>query len=218
MKIKLDENLPARLAGILSNLGHDVHTVPQENLSGKSDLEIWDAAQQDTRFLITQDLDFSDTRRFIPGSHFGILLVRLRSPDRQSLIARVADVFQQGDRPLGRLLRRGHGPQGEGCAKTSLNVRGNENYHSSTYKEKSPPKRSLDGAPRLFGGVLAGHGSTQPRSIPWPKGRVSVLAIQLERPESNAILLSCSAGVRPRSSGYPRWVRRRCGRCAHLRR
>jgi hypothetical protein len=45
--------------------------------------------------LITQDLDFSDIRRFIPGTHFGVLLVRLRSPDRQSLIARVADVFRQ---------------------------------------------------------------------------------------------------------------------------
>ncbi|MGB9203284.1 MAG: DUF5615 family PIN-like protein [Terriglobales bacterium] len=95
MRIKLDENLPARLAGILSDLGHDVDTVPQESLSGKSDLEIWDAAQQDTRFLITQDLDFSDTRRFIPGTHFGVLLVRLRTPDRESLIARVADVFRQ---------------------------------------------------------------------------------------------------------------------------
>jgi predicted nuclease of predicted toxin-antitoxin system len=95
MRIKLDENLPVRLAGILSDLGHDVHTVPQENLSGKSDLEIWDAAQQDQRFLITQDLDFSNTRRFIPGTHFGVLLVRLHSPDRQSLIARITDLFRQ---------------------------------------------------------------------------------------------------------------------------
>lgn len=28
MNIKLDENLPARLAGVLSAHGHDVHTVP----------------------------------------------------------------------------------------------------------------------------------------------------------------------------------------------
>jgi predicted nuclease of predicted toxin-antitoxin system len=94
MRIKLDENLPVQLAAILAKLGHDVHTVPQEKLSGKTDLEIWQAAQQDARFLITQDLDFSDTRRFIPGTHSGILLIRLRSPDRQSLIARVADVFR----------------------------------------------------------------------------------------------------------------------------
>jgi predicted nuclease of predicted toxin-antitoxin system len=97
MKIKLDENLPVHLAVILTNLGHDVHTVGEENLSGKSDHEVWEAAQQDGRFLITQDLDFSDVRRFAPGTHRGILLVRLHSPDRQSLILRVAEVFRQED-------------------------------------------------------------------------------------------------------------------------
>jgi len=97
MRIKLDENLPVRLAAILTNLRHDVHTVAEENLSGRSDREVWQAAQQEMRFLITQDLDFSDVRRFAPGTHFGILLVRLHSPDRQTLSLRVAEVFQQED-------------------------------------------------------------------------------------------------------------------------
>jgi predicted nuclease of predicted toxin-antitoxin system len=95
MRIKLDENLPVHLAAILTNLRHDVHTIAEENLSGKSDREIWESAQQDERFLITQDLDFSDLRRFAPGTHCGILLVRLHSPDRESLIRRVLDVFQR---------------------------------------------------------------------------------------------------------------------------
>jgi len=30
MKIKLDENLPASLIGILVQLGHDIDTIPQE--------------------------------------------------------------------------------------------------------------------------------------------------------------------------------------------
>jgi predicted nuclease of predicted toxin-antitoxin system len=94
MKIKLDENLPASLTVILASLHHDVHTVAEENLSGGSDRDVWEAAQRDARFLITQDLDFSDLRRFAPGTHCSILLVRLRSPDRQSLIRRVRDVFQ----------------------------------------------------------------------------------------------------------------------------
>jgi predicted nuclease of predicted toxin-antitoxin system len=88
MKIKLDENLPVHLR-------HDVHTIAEENLSGKSDREVWEAAQQDERFLITQDLDFSDLRRFAPGTHSGILLVRLHSPDRESLIRRISEVFRQ---------------------------------------------------------------------------------------------------------------------------
>ena len=72
MKIKLDENLPARLAGILSVHGHDVHTVPGENLTGRPDADIWRAANEEGRFLITQDLDFSDARRFAPGTHAGL--------------------------------------------------------------------------------------------------------------------------------------------------
>jgi predicted nuclease of predicted toxin-antitoxin system len=94
MKIKLDENLPVSLVATLSSLHHDVHTVAEENLSGRSDRDVWEAAQRDARFLITQDLDFSDLRRFTPGTHSGILLVRLRSPDRQSLSQRVREIFQ----------------------------------------------------------------------------------------------------------------------------
>lgn len=95
MKIKLDENLPLRLATLLKNLGHDVHTLHDELLLGRADAEIWEATQVESRFLITQDLDFSDLRRFAPGSHNGILLVRLRSPNRGDLIARVSELFQR---------------------------------------------------------------------------------------------------------------------------
>lgn len=97
MRIKLDENLPASLTAVLTSLHHEVHTVSEENLSGRSDREVWDAAQREQRFLITQDLDFSDLRRFVPGTHCGMLLVRLRSPDRQSLSRRVREVFEQED-------------------------------------------------------------------------------------------------------------------------
>lgn len=59
------------------------------------DSEIWEATRKESRFLITQDLDFSDLRQFAPGSHHGILLVRLRSPNRRDLIERVAELFQK---------------------------------------------------------------------------------------------------------------------------
>ncbi len=97
MKIKLDENLPGSLTIPLGSLGHDVHTTQEAALAGRSDREVWGAAQKESRFLITQDLDFSDLRLFSPGSHHGIPLVRLRSPDRKSLRARVAELFQTED-------------------------------------------------------------------------------------------------------------------------
>lgn len=97
MKIKLDENLPLRLAVRLSQRGHDVHTAHDEELAGKPDSTIWQAASSEGRLLITQDLDFSDTRRFQPGTHPGLLLVRLREPGADALVAVVDAVAAQLD-------------------------------------------------------------------------------------------------------------------------
>jgi predicted nuclease of predicted toxin-antitoxin system len=99
MNIKLDENLPFRLATPLKKLGHDVDTVYDERLIGRVDNEIWEVAQKESRFLITQDLDFSDLRKFAPGSHHGILLVRLHSPNRKNLAGRVIELFQKENVP-----------------------------------------------------------------------------------------------------------------------
>jgi predicted nuclease of predicted toxin-antitoxin system len=97
MKIKLDENLPDSFSSLLKQLGHDACTANDEGLTGCADHEIWEAAQHEARFLITQDLDFSDTRQFAPGVHRGILLVRLHSPSRQNLINRVGSIFRSED-------------------------------------------------------------------------------------------------------------------------
>lgn len=94
MNIKLDENMPHRLVDILTQLGHQVDTIPQEGLAGHDDAIVWEGAQKSSRFLITQDLDFSDIRKFIPGTHHGLLLVRLRDPGRNALVQRVQMLFQ----------------------------------------------------------------------------------------------------------------------------
>jgi len=77
VKLKLDENIPVSAAARLTALGLDVDTVIDERLSGATDERVWSAAQGEARFLVTQDLDFSDIRRFAPGAHFGLLVVRL---------------------------------------------------------------------------------------------------------------------------------------------
>jgi predicted nuclease of predicted toxin-antitoxin system len=97
VKIKLDENMPVSLVAALRRLGHDIHTVRVEQLTGQRDDRIWEAAQREERFLITQDLDFSDVRRFAPGTHHGILLVRLRRPGRQRLFLRTLALFEAED-------------------------------------------------------------------------------------------------------------------------
>jgi predicted nuclease of predicted toxin-antitoxin system len=80
MRIKLDENIPVSLVTALDALGHDVDSVTQEGLTGKPDPDVWSGAQGCGRFLITQDLDFSDLRRYAPETHHGLLLVRLKQP------------------------------------------------------------------------------------------------------------------------------------------
>jgi len=95
MKVKLDENLPARLVAAFASLGHDADTVGREGMKGRPDLRVWEAAQHAGRLLITQDLDFSDIRRFAPGTHHGILLLRLRAPGRKALFERIMYLFEQ---------------------------------------------------------------------------------------------------------------------------
>jgi len=95
MRIKLDENLPESLVAELCALGHDVDNVRMENLAGHDDDAVWKAAQEDRRFFVTQDLDFSDTRRFQPGSHYGVLLVRLPEAGRFELARRIRAVFRE---------------------------------------------------------------------------------------------------------------------------
>ncbi len=97
MRIKLDENLPAGLCAVLARMGHDVDTVLTEGLAGVDDDAVWQATQGARRFLITQDLDFSDARRFVPGTHHGVLIVRLREPGRLALMARIEALFLSED-------------------------------------------------------------------------------------------------------------------------
>jgi len=94
LKIKLDENLPAGLVAALAGVGHDVHTVADEGLVGEPDDVVWKACLVERRFLITQDLDFSDIRRFEPGTHPGILVLRLARPGRRALSERVLRLFE----------------------------------------------------------------------------------------------------------------------------
>ncbi len=93
MKIKLDENLPDELVELFTSRGHDVHTVRDERLVGRDDQIVFEAAVKEGRALITQDLDFSDVRQFSPGTHPGIVLVRLQSPSRMRLIERFRQIL-----------------------------------------------------------------------------------------------------------------------------
>lgn len=94
MKIKLDENIPHAAVAVLQQFGHEVDSVADEGLRGATDDDVFVAAGRSGRMLITQDLDFSDMRRFRPGTHSGLLLLRLKEPGRRALLQRMVWLFQ----------------------------------------------------------------------------------------------------------------------------
>jgi predicted nuclease of predicted toxin-antitoxin system len=77
VKFKLDENLPVSSTRALTVRGHDVDTVTAEGLTGAGDPDVVAAAAAETRVLITLDRGMGDIRSYPPGSHAGIVVLRL---------------------------------------------------------------------------------------------------------------------------------------------
>ena len=86
MKFKIDENLPVEVKDILVSLGHDVHTLYDENLAGHADSEIAKACLSEKRVLITLDRDFADIRSYPPQLYHGIIVLRYARTDRKYVI------------------------------------------------------------------------------------------------------------------------------------
>jgi hypothetical protein len=93
MKIKVDENLPSALVSFLLGRGHDTDTVYDEQLNDRDDPDIWKGAQEAGRMLLTQDLHFSNVRDFMPGTHHGLVPVRIAAPGRKSLADRLIPIL-----------------------------------------------------------------------------------------------------------------------------
>jgi predicted nuclease of predicted toxin-antitoxin system len=64
MKFKLDECLDVRVAALLSEAGHEAHTVHQEGLSGSSDDTLYSICLGEEFVLLTQDTGFTNPFRF----------------------------------------------------------------------------------------------------------------------------------------------------------
>jgi predicted nuclease of predicted toxin-antitoxin system len=73
----VDESLPRSVTRLLTERGHDVHDVRDIGLRGAADGRIAAHAVSEGRILVTADLDFSNALRFPPGTHPGIVVVRV---------------------------------------------------------------------------------------------------------------------------------------------
>ncbi len=97
MKIKLDENLPRSAKPVLAAAGHDVDSVEDEGLAGADDPTVSEAATAAERLIITLDRGFGDTQRYPPGSHAGILVLRVDDQSAASACATLTEVVASSD-------------------------------------------------------------------------------------------------------------------------
>ena len=97
MRLKLDENISVLAGRVLAELGHDVDTVASEGLIGHPDPDVLAGAVADDRALVTFDLGFGDPRAYPPGSHRGVILLRLADQQPDKVVVVLRDLAQNHD-------------------------------------------------------------------------------------------------------------------------
>jgi predicted nuclease of predicted toxin-antitoxin system len=78
MRLFVDECVYAVTTATLRLWGHDVETAQEAGLSGHDDEELLQYATSQNRVLISIDMDFSNALRFVPSSHSGIIILKIR--------------------------------------------------------------------------------------------------------------------------------------------
>ena len=69
-----------------------MHTIPEEDLVGRPDADVWAACLAERRMLVTFDLGFGDIRAYPPASHSGVVVLRL-ADQRPDMVAAVLRRF-----------------------------------------------------------------------------------------------------------------------------
>lgn len=90
MKFKTDENMPVEAAEMLRSAGYDALSVLEQDLGGYLDPDIAQICRSEGRILVTLDTDFADLRTYPPRDHPGIVVLRLKRQDRESILEIVA--------------------------------------------------------------------------------------------------------------------------------
>ncbi len=88
MRILVDENIPLMTVVALREMGHDVLDVRGTADQGSDDPTLWQIAQREERLVVTTDKGFAQLRH---EAHHGIVIVRLRQPNRHRIHRRVLE-------------------------------------------------------------------------------------------------------------------------------
>ena len=114
MRLKVDENVHPAAAEHLIVRGHDVVTVWDEDLRGADDGTIARVCREEGRALLTLDLGFANIRRYQPRDYSGLIVLRLHSQAKGSVLAAVERLEP---------MLRGKGPHGRLWVVTETDVR-----------------------------------------------------------------------------------------------
>lgn len=89
MNFLLDDNFPKSAVPFLRQPGHKVFVFQEWALQGMKDEEVFLMAQQKQAVLLTTDRDFFHTIPHLFESHFGVVVIALRQPNRAAIISRL---------------------------------------------------------------------------------------------------------------------------------
>lgn len=94
MKFLLDMPVPQRAASWLRSKGHDTLHARDVGLAQASDIEILRRAQQESRIVVTMDLDFPRLLSTLSADGPGIILIRLQHPHLWAIQQRLEVLFK----------------------------------------------------------------------------------------------------------------------------
>lgn len=100
LKFKVDENLPAEVATLLKDAGHDALTVADQMLAGSPDDDVLTVCGQEKRAMVTLDLGFADIRTYPPENHPGIVVFRLARLDKHRILSAARRLLPTVDQEL----------------------------------------------------------------------------------------------------------------------
>ncbi|MCH7763737.1 MAG: DUF5615 family PIN-like protein [Candidatus Marinimicrobia bacterium] len=93
----LDENFP-KLAGVyLESIGHKIIDIRSTKNEGLDDLEIFEMAQHHRAIFLTTDRDFFHTIPYLFDKHYGVIVIALSKPNRQTIINKLKWAIEKFD-------------------------------------------------------------------------------------------------------------------------
>lgn len=89
MKFFLDENFPKSASIALIDLDHEVFDLRGTSDEGISDEGIFAIAQNHDAIFLTTDRDFFHTIPHLHDTHFGIVVIALKKPNRAAILEKL---------------------------------------------------------------------------------------------------------------------------------